>query len=130
MGSVLFESCTGLTTEVGVMLIGDAQSGMGTRAVRSGKVSGKIHFEKTLSSQSAELTRWFLDVLNPEKKLKRMNLHLTIRSNKSDNPIASKWRIQNAWPCSWSGPILDTSQSGIALESVTFIHEGITPILD
>lgn len=129
-GSLLFTACSGLTTEVGVSYIGDAQSGMGTKAVRSHRIAGKISFEKSISTMSKELTNWMLDVINLEKKLKKMNLHITVKSAQDTSKTVARWRVNSAWPCSWSGPLFSHDTTGAALETITFVHEGVVPVQD
>jgi phage tail-like protein len=126
LGSLTFESCTGLVTEIGVNYIGDANRGMGSRAVRSNQVTGKISFGKTVQGGNNEFSKWLSDVLDPNKRLKRMNLIITIKLIENSNVILEKWRVSNAWPCSWSGPLLDQSVPGLALHTITFVHEGVS----
>jgi phage tail-like protein len=129
LGKIIFESCIGLNTEMQVAGVGDAQSSMSIRPTRSNQVFGKISFGKTIQGGNSEFTKWLLDVLDPDKKLKRMNLNISIKSIKSADQVIAKWNVKNAWPCAWNGPLLDNSNANLALETVTFVHEGISPSL-
>jgi phage tail-like protein len=130
MGSVIFESCIGLNTEMNVSFIGDAQSSMSLRAVRSHQITGKISFGKTIQGGNSEFARWLLDVLDPNKRLKRMNLLIVIKSIDHADQVLGKWTVKNAWPCAWNGPLLDSGNASLALETITFVHEGVFPVLD
>src|SRR4051812_18332673 len=92
MGSVTFESCTGLSTEIDVRFIGDAQSAMTVRAVRGSQITGKISFGKTIQGGTSEFAKWLLEVLDFNKKLKRMNLLITIKSTNEMPHILEKWK--------------------------------------
>jgi len=41
-------------------------------------------------------------------------------------PVAS-WTLRNAYPVSWSGPVLDAKQNAVALETLTLEHQGFLP---
>lgn len=38
------------------------------------------------------------------------------------------WRFRRALPTKWSGPALNAQTSAIAIESLTFAHEGVVPM--
>jgi len=38
------------------------------------------------------------------------------------------WSFRRALPTKWSGPSLNAQQSVVAMESLTFVHEGLTPM--
>ena len=42
------------------------------------------------------------------------------------NAVAS-WTLSNAYPVSWSGPVLDAKQNAVALETLTIEHYGFLP---
>ena len=42
------------------------------------------------------------------------------------NEVAS-WSLRNAYPVSWSGPVLDAKGGTIALETLTLEHQGFLP---
>ena len=42
------------------------------------------------------------------------------------NAVAS-WTLSNAFPVSWSGPVLDAKQNAVALETLTIEHQGFLP---
>lgn len=126
LGSLTFESCTGLVSEIGVNYIGDASRGTACRAVRSSQITGRISFGKTVQGGNNEFSKWLSDVLNLNKRLKRMNLIITIKLIENSNVVLEKWRVSNAWPCSWTGPLLDQSVPGLALHTITFVHEGVS----
>lgn len=38
------------------------------------------------------------------------------------------WSFRRALPVKWSGPSLNAQQSSVAMESLTLVHEGLTPM--
>ena len=44
--------------------------------------------------------------------------------DQADNP-ALHWRLRNAWPCRWSGPVLNAGLSDVAMEELELAHEGL-----
>ena len=35
------------------------------------------------------------------------------------------WRLRNAWPARYEGPLFDADASGVAIETLTLAHEGL-----
>jgi len=44
--------------------------------------------------------------------------------DQTDNPVL-RWQLRNAWPCKWSGPILNAGCSEVAMEELELAHEGL-----
>lgn len=44
--------------------------------------------------------------------------------DQSDNPVLT-WKLTNAWPCKWSGPVLNAGCSEVAMEELVLCCEGI-----
>ena len=36
-----------------------------------------------------------------------------------------RWELKRAWPCRWSGPLLDAGEPGVAVEMIELVHEGL-----
>ncbi|MEU9407841.1 phage tail protein [Streptomyces sp. NPDC048281] len=41
--------------------------------------------------------------------------------------VVASWSLRNAYPVSWSGPVLDAKQNAVAIETLTLEHEGFLP---
>jgi phage tail-like protein len=39
--------------------------------------------------------------------------------------VVSSWRLEGAWPCRWSGPSLDASGSGVAIEELELAYDDL-----
>jgi phage tail-like protein len=44
--------------------------------------------------------------------------------DQADNVVLT-WKLRNAWPCKWSGPVLYAGSSDVALETLQICHEGL-----
>ncbi len=44
--------------------------------------------------------------------------------DQTDNPVL-RWQVRNAWPCKWSGPVLNAGCSDVAIEELEIAHEGL-----
>lgn len=53
----------------------------------------------------------------------RANVAITLL-DQAENPVLV-WRLRNAWPCKWSGPVLSTGTSDVAIETLEICHEGL-----
>jgi phage tail-like protein len=56
--------------------------------------------------------------------LTRKNVTINLH-NDADEVVAS-WKIEQAWPCKYTGPDLNGLGSEIAVESIEFAHEGLS----
>ena len=53
----------------------------------------------------------------------RTNVTITLL-DQADNPVLS-WRLRNAWPRKWSGPVLNAGSSDVAMEELELCYEGL-----
>ena len=44
--------------------------------------------------------------------------------DQADHPVLV-WRLRNAWPRKWSGPVLHAHSSDVAMEELELCHEGL-----
>jgi phage tail-like protein len=44
--------------------------------------------------------------------------------DQADNPVLL-WRLRNAWPCKWTGPVLNAGSSDVSIEQLDLCHEGL-----
>lgn len=44
--------------------------------------------------------------------------------DQSENPVLT-WKLRNAWPCKWNGPVLNAGCSDVAIEELVLCHEGL-----
>jgi len=44
--------------------------------------------------------------------------------DQADNAVLV-WRLRNAWPCKWTGPVLNAGSSDVAIEQLELCHEGL-----
>jgi phage tail-like protein len=44
--------------------------------------------------------------------------------DQTDKPVLV-WKIHNAWPCKWTGPILNANSGDVAIETLEIAHEGL-----
>ena len=67
------------------------------------------------------LWQWFANVLGGN--VDRRDLTITLL-DQSEKPVLI-WRIHKAWPCKWTGPILQANSSEVAIETLEITHEGL-----
>lgn len=124
---MIFNSCEGLESEVEVVHYEEGGS-MGSGRTARGKQSvGKITFAKGMMGPSKvggpPIFQWFLDVCDASKLLQKKMIVVTV-TNSEMQPLAS-WKMLNAWPCRWVGPLLSQEVSELTVEHLSFAHEGI-----
>ncbi len=72
-------------------------------------------------TQDATLWAWFNNAATGN--LMREPVTITLL-DQADNPVLV-WRLKNAWPCKWIGPVLVANSSDVAIETLEIAHEGI-----
>jgi phage tail-like protein len=124
----VFNTCEGLEAEIDVVFISEGGRGNSARAVRGGPKAGKITFGNGVlsggKSGKKSLFEWFMDVTDSSKALKRQLL--TIQLLDSGNTVVKSWKVHDAWPCRWTGPLLALNSSELVVEHVSFAYEGIS----
>lgn len=70
------------------------------------------------------LWNWFNNVL--AGTMVRTTVAITLL-DQVDNPVWI-WRLKNAWPCRWSGPVLCANSSEVAIEALEICHEGLESV--
>jgi phage tail-like protein len=53
----------------------------------------------------------------------RANVQITLL-DQMDNPVLN-WRLRNAWPRKWTGPVLNAGASDVAMEELELACEGL-----
>jgi phage tail-like protein len=122
-----FESCEGLEVEIEVVHFPEGGKLSAPRTGRGPQRVQKISFTHgTLQGEknaSQSLFKWFQEVCDASKPLEKRAIFLKLTDGE-DNLI-SEWVINNAWPCRWAAPLATREQSEVAVEYVSFAHEGI-----
>ena len=89
------------------------------------KLPGLTHYSNiTLKrgfTADLSLWNWFSSVVNGN--LVRRNIVVTLL-DATEKPVLT-WRLRNAWPSRWAGPVLNSTSSDVAIESLEIVHEGI-----
>ncbi len=56
--------------------------------------------------------------------IERRNITISLL-NENHEPVVV-WKVQNAFPVKYSGPVLESNGSDVAIETLVLTHEGIT----
>jgi phage tail-like protein len=89
------------------------------------KIPGRIRYENVTLKRGLtadmELYNWHLKILNGEIDRRSFSVILL---DAAGNEVA-RWNFINAWPCKYSGPLLNAQSSEIAIETLEIAHEGM-----
>ena len=55
--------------------------------------------------------------------IRRASVSITLL-DELHNPVLV-WRLTRAWPCKWTGPVLNAKSSEVAIETLEICHEGL-----
>jgi phage tail-like protein len=73
-------------------------------------------------ADKAELWQWHQDVVNGRIQKRQINLVLIDYANKD----TWRWVFEKAYPVKWSGANFNTATSAVLVESIEFVHDGVT----
>ena len=79
-----------------------------------------VTLKRGLTSDTS-LWTWILSALNG--KVQRAIVLITLL-DQADNPVW-QWKLGNAWPCRWTGPVLKAECSEVAIESLEICYESL-----
>lgn len=118
-----FSECTGLEMSMEVEDVNEGgNNGLVLKFPKRVKY-GEITLKRGVT-KSTELFDWLGGFAQGIGKRKDGVITLCDASHR---PFAV-WRFQRALPTKWSGPSMNAQQSTVAIESLTFVHEGLVPM--
>lgn len=127
--NVTFKSCDGLESEVEVIQLPEGGRLGAPRTVRGQQLGGRLTFSHgTVSPEvsqggSKTIFDWYQDVCDSSKPLAKETISITVMDSQGKKQAG--WKILNAWPCRWIGPLLSAGTNTLTVEQITFAHEGI-----
>ena len=91
------------------------------------KMPGMIHytnliFRRPIRNGDNEFYSWMNTITLNSAERRDITISLL---DASHSPVTS-WKVKNAFPIRYSGPVLNSNSSNIAIEELEIAHEGIT----
>ena len=122
---MVFKSCEGIESEIDVVYHADGGSLGAARTARGTQKVNKITFGQGSGGQEGgkSVFEWYLEVCDASKPLQKETISVIVMDR--EEKTLAEWRILNAWPCRWQAPMMSRDFTSLAVESVTFAHEGI-----
>jgi phage tail-like protein len=116
-----FNECSGVTAEVKVESWDEGGLNDRTRKFPGRANFGNVTLKRGLTDDDS-FVAWFLDV----SKGKKLRKTVTVTVFSSELQCIQNWTLHNAFPAKYSIPSLQSSANGVVIESIEFVHEGIT----
>lgn len=82
---------------------------------------GNITLQRGITS-SADLWNWRQNVMNGIAD--RRNVSIVLLDQTGQEKI--RWNLTHCWPTSWTAPDFDATTDAAAIETLEFVHEGIS----
>lgn len=126
-----FQECSGLKNASQIFEI--QEGGLnGTVHKRPGQSKWENLIFKYATSQSTWLVEWrdmwmrdmYAEGGSDKRQKRTASGSVAIISNQGK--IVRRFHFVNAWPVSWEGPALNSTSSGLAIETLEIAHDGIT----
>lgn len=115
-----FSECTGLSIETEVQEY--AEGGLNTNVHRFPTRSkhGSITLKRGIVDRA--LWEWYDDLV--QGRVRRRNGTIAVKDTGGEQVVV-EWQFRDAFPCKWTGPDLNATQSAVAVESLELCHEGL-----
>jgi phage tail-like protein len=125
ISQLTFQSCEGLEAEIEVVTLHEGGNLGAPRTARGHQNINRISFGQgtTSSEHGKSIFEWFQDVCDAGHPLEKKSISIKLKN--PDKQCLAEWQVHNAWPCRWTAPMMLSHSSGVAIEYVTFTHEGI-----
>ncbi len=68
---------------------------------------------------STELYDWRRKVISGKDDRRPVTIH---QLGAAGGPIVNSWRLEDAWPCRWSGPSFNAAGNDVALEEIELAY--------
>lgn len=89
------------------------------------KLPGLVHYTnitmKRGLTQNLDLWNWVKNILSGVSD--KRNMSIVLQDAQHNDVI--RWNVTSAWPCKWSGPVLKSGSSEVAIEEIEICHEGL-----
>ena len=116
-----FQECSGLDTTQNAT---EYREGMDPATVR--KIPGLVSYSnislKRGITNNDELWKWRKKVM--DGTVDRRNVSIVLLDQQGSEKI--RWNLTHCWPTTWSAPDMNATSDDIAIESLEFVHEGVT----
>jgi phage tail-like protein len=115
-----FSEVSGLEAEIDVI---EYRNGSENNVVR--KLPGLTKFAKITLKRGiiGDLTFWNWLVNATQGNVQRTEVAI-ILLDENRHPVM-RWIFTRAWPCKWTGPMLNAKGNQVAIESLEICHEGM-----
>jgi phage tail-like protein len=121
IGKGLFSEISGVDVTIEVIEYRTGESKENTvRKLPGLSKYSNITLKRGLTSDLS-LWNWILSVM--QGNVRRVAVSITLL-DESRNPVLI-WKLSNAWPCKWEGPVMDGKTSEVAIETLEICHEGL-----
>ncbi|AFZ55810.1 phage tail protein [Anabaena cylindrica FACHB-243] len=118
-----FRECSGLNATRAVIEYREGtDKTLGQRKVPGLNSFSNISLKRGITDND-ELWKWHKDLIDG-KEIERKNVSIILADDQGEEKI--RWNLENCWPTTWTGPDFNATASEIAIESLEFVHEGIT----
>lgn len=91
------------------------------------KLPGRVSYSdielKWGLTESTEMWDWLMSAIKGE--VVRKNISIILRDTDGQKEV-TRWDLENAWPCCWTGTQLNALSNEAAIETLCITHEGLT----
>ena len=118
-----FMEVSGLDIEQDVIEYRDGASPVYSARKMAGiKKFSNITLKRGITKGDNEFYEWMSKV--QPNDIERRDLVISLLDHEH-NPVVS-WKVEGAWPVRLEGPVLNASESEVAIETLELAHEGLT----
>lgn len=114
-----FAEVSGLEVEIGVIEYRNGNQDIHVRKAPGLLKHSNIVLRRGVTGDLG-FWKWMLTAISGQVRRAEMNIVLLDENHQE----VMRWVVKRAWPCKWTGPVLNASRSEVAIESLEIAHEG------
>jgi phage tail-like protein len=115
-----FREVSGLETEINVI---EYRNGSESNTVRKLPGLNKVTNITLKRGVIGDLTFWNWLVAATQGKVQRADVAIILLDENRTEVM--RWNFARAWPCKWTGPVLNAKSNEVAIETLEICHEGM-----
>jgi phage tail-like protein len=117
-----WQGCTGLTVNFNLKELQSGGQNDNSFWVANQIKYPKVTLKRAMTTQDSAAVQQWLSTFVGDDTIEGQTSTITLRDG--HGKVVCSWDLRNTMPLTWSGPPMDSTKSGVAIETLELVHEG------